>query len=86
VPFIQVDLAPEEEHLALAILDRITGMAEIDPAMLNMLLQDVNTGEAALQELLSAMADEAGIDDGKDDADGTGKDPAVCPQCGFVLA
>ena len=53
VPFIQVDLAPEEEHLALAILDRITGMAEVDPAMLNALLEDVNTGEAALQELLA---------------------------------
>lgn len=61
VPFIQVDLAPEEEHLALAILDRITGMAEVDPAMLNALIEDVNTGEPALQELLAQMADEAGI-------------------------
>ena len=61
VPFIQVDLAPEEEHLALAILDRITGMAEVDPAMLNALLEDVNTGEAALQELLAQMAEDAGM-------------------------
>ena len=63
-------------------------MAEIDPAMLNMLLQDVNTGEPALQELLAAMADEAGIGEGdsKDDADGGGKESAVCPKCGYVLA
>lgn len=61
VPYIQVDLAPEEEHLALAILDSITGMAEIDPAILNALLEDVQTTEPALQELLARMAEDAGM-------------------------
>lgn len=87
VPFIQVDLAPEEEHLALAILDRITGMAEVDPAMLNALLEDVNTGEAALQELLDEMAKEAGVMPGDDPGDGAGggedKKATVCPSCGY---
>ena len=87
VPYIQVDLAPEEEHLALAILDRITGMAEVDPAMLNALLEDVNTGEAALQELLDEMAKEAGVMPGDDPGDGAGggedKNATVCPSCGY---
>jgi ParB-like chromosome segregation protein Spo0J len=87
VPFIQVDLAPEEEHLALAILDRITGMAEVDPSILNALLEDVNTGEAALQELLAQMADEAGIvsGDGSGSGDAGKRENAasVCPSCGY---
>lgn len=87
VPYIQVDLAPEEEHLALAILDRITGMAEVDPAVLVMLLDDVSTGEAALQELLDEMAKESAIVPDDDSGDGGGgsadKKATVCPSCGY---
>lgn len=87
VPYIQVDLAPDEEHLALAILDRITGMAEIDPAILNALLEDVQTTEPALQELLDEMAKDAGVVPGDDPDGGAGagdkKDATVCPSCGY---
>lgn len=87
VPFIQVDLAPEEEHLALAILDRITGMAEVDPAMLGELLKDVNTGEPALQELLAKMAEEAKIAPPVPPDDETKAGQAVtCPRCGYEFA
>jgi hypothetical protein len=61
VPYIQVELSPDEEKLALAVFDPITHMAEIDGTMLNELLQEINTGEAALQELLESMAIDAGL-------------------------
>lgn len=59
VPYLQVELTEEEERLALAIFDPITNMAEADAAILDELLQDVNTGEAALQELLTGLAEDA---------------------------
>lgn len=61
VPYLQVDLTEAEERLALAIFDPITNMAETDAAILDELLQDVNTGEAALQELLATLATDAGL-------------------------
>ena len=61
VPYLQVDLTEAEERLALAIFDPITNMAETDAAILDKLLQDVNTGEAALQALLATLATDAGI-------------------------
>lgn len=56
VPYIQVDLSPEEEALALATFDAITNMAETDAAKLDALLRDVNTSEAALMELIAETA------------------------------
>lgn len=61
VPYIEVDLSPEEERLALAIFDPITYMAETDAEILDALLREVNTGEAALQELLAEMAEDANL-------------------------
>ena len=61
VPYLQVDLTEDEERLALAVFDPITNMAETDAAILDELLQDVNTGESALQELLATLAGDAGL-------------------------
>ena len=61
VPYIEVDLSEDEERLALAVFDPITNMAETDAAILDDLLREVNTGEAALQALLAEMAEGAGI-------------------------
>jgi len=61
VPYIQVELSEAEEKLALAIFDPIGAMAETDSAILDELLRDVNTGEAALQELLAELAEDAGL-------------------------
>lgn len=61
VPVLQVDLSEEEERLALATFDPITYMAETDAAQLETLLAGLNTGEAALQELLAQLAADAGI-------------------------
>jgi hypothetical protein len=38
-------------------------MAEVDAAALDALLREVQTGDAALQAMLDALAEEAGIDD-----------------------
>jgi hypothetical protein len=56
VPYLEVDLSPDEERLALAVFDPITNMAEIDPAIFDDLLHDINTDEPALQALLDELA------------------------------
>lgn len=61
VPYIQVDLDPASERLALAVFDPITYMAETDAAMLDSLLKEISTGEEALQALLAEMAEDAGL-------------------------
>lgn len=89
VPYIQVDLSPEEEALALATFDAITNMAETDAAKLDELLCDVQTGEAALMELVGQMAEDAGIAPPNFEPIGIDelprldqKKPVVCPECG----
>lgn len=71
VPVSYVDLSPKEEALILAALDHITGMAGVDNEQLDALLREVSTGNAALQEMFSAMAQDAGLLDG---LDGLGED------------
>lgn len=68
VPYLLVDLTPEEEKLALAVYDKITNMADIDSDVLEQLMYDVNTSEIALQELLAEMSEEAGIGFGEDNS------------------
>lgn len=61
VPVKYVELSEAEEKLAIAVFDPITYMAETDAAILDELLQEINTGEASLQELLEGMAIDAGL-------------------------
>jgi len=61
VPYITVELTPEEEALALATLDPLTNMAGTDGAKLDELLQQVQTDEAAIQAMLAGLAEEAGL-------------------------
>lgn len=91
VPYIEVDLSPDEEKLALAIFDPITYMAETDTAILDALLRDVNTGEAALQELLAGLAEDAGIDytavgapEDFNEYDEEIETDYCCPKCGYA--
>ncbi len=56
VPYIKVDLEEHEARLALATFDYITYLAEYDNAILDDLLQDVNTDSPELQSLLSDLA------------------------------
>ena len=62
VPVVYVDLTDAEEKLVLATLDPISAMATADKAILDQLLADVSTGDAALQELIAKTAEAASID------------------------
>jgi hypothetical protein len=59
VPVDWVELTPEEERLALAVLDPISEMATRDDEALAGLLAEVETQDEGLAELLRSMADEA---------------------------
>jgi len=59
-----VDLSEEEERLALATMDPISELATVDAGKLDELLREVNTGDAALQQLLSDLAEDNGVLDG----------------------
>jgi DNA modification methylase len=56
IPATIVELSPEEERLALAVLDPITEMATRDQDILDQLLADVETQDAGLQALLDELA------------------------------
>lgn len=56
VPFIKVDVSEGEERLILASFDPITNQAYYDKEVLDSLLREVATGDAALQSLLSDLA------------------------------
>lgn len=62
IPFIEVDLSPDEEALALASFDWITQMAVYDKDALEDLLASIDTDNEDLQALLDQMAQENGID------------------------
>jgi hypothetical protein len=61
VPCLQVDIPEDKEATALLVFDTITGMAETDKANMDALMRDAATGEAALQELLSELAEKNGL-------------------------
>ena len=78
LPVTYVDLTPAEEAFALATLDPISAMAATDRDRLAALLEDVSTGEAAVQAMIADMAEREGIVDGfLDDAreSGDGSSP-----------
>ena len=75
VPVVYVDLTDAEEKLVLATLDPISAMATADKAILDELLADVSTGNAALQELIAKTAEAAGLEIAPDVGDIEEVDP-----------
>ncbi len=63
VPVTYVDLSESEEALILATLDPISSLATADADKLRDLLEDVSTGDAALMQMISDMAEREGIVD-----------------------
>jgi hypothetical protein len=61
VPVTWVELSEEEEHLILASLDPLAAMATADAGALDALLSSVNSGEAAVQAMLSQLAARSGL-------------------------
>src|SRR5262249_6207755 len=61
VPFVEVDVTKDEERLILATFDPITGLATYDKELLESLLREVSTGEAAINQLLGDLAKANGL-------------------------
>lgn len=59
-----VDLSEEDEKKALATMDPISEMAQVDGAALDLLLRDVQTGSEALQTMLAELAADANLYEG----------------------
>lgn len=64
LPYDAIDVDEATEHKILATLDPLAAMATTDTEKLDELLRDIQTGEAAVQEMLSELAEGAGLDYG----------------------
>ncbi len=89
VPVLVGSWDEAQERLILASLDPIAALAGADAQKLDALLREVSTGDAALQEMLAGLAEDAGItppdfqpgtleEQGRLDE----KKKCVCPECG----
>lgn len=65
VPVVYVELSEAEENLVLATLDPITGLAVADSQKLDDLLRDVQSDDAAIQQMLSDLAMKPYVPDDK---------------------
>lgn len=61
VPISVTDLSEAEAKLALAISDPIAAMAETDKKQLDSLLREIETNDEALSQMVTDMAEAAGI-------------------------
>ena len=66
VPVLVLDVSEEEAWKILATHDPLAAMAEADPAILDDLLRDVATNNAALAAMLEELKDEAGVREEKE--------------------
>ena len=88
VPYVLVDVAESDEAYVLSTFDPITSLAQIDPAAFADVLRDVDTGSAAIQEMLAEMAEQAGIDlsgiefPEYDESVADEVEYITCPECG----
>jgi ParB-like chromosome segregation protein Spo0J len=92
IPVTYVELSEAEEALVLATFDPISALAGTDQELLRALLDEVSTGEEAVQQMLSDLAANEGIippdfapvgidEQGRLDE----KAKTVCPECGHVF-
>lgn len=88
IPVLILDVNEAESDKLLATFDPIAAMAESDPAALDALLRNVDTGSEALQKMLAELAEGAGLycpdfkpgseeDQGRLDK----KAKVTCPEC-----
>lgn len=93
IPVKYVDVNEDEEALILTTLDPVAAMVEADADRLKLLIEQTSSGSAAVQQMLSDLADRAGIvpdfepvgidEQGKLD-ELSGKS-VECPECGHVF-
>lgn len=91
VPVDYYDLSPDEEIKAILYIDQTTRMSVYDAELLEPILYDISTGEAALMAMVAELAEQEGIippdfepvpaaDQPKLDRKKT--KPVTCPECG----
>ena len=89
VPVLVLDVTEAEARVLLASYDPLGAMAETNAEALEALLREVTVSDAALQEMLAGLAEQAGIT--PPDFQPTGveeqgrldqKTAVTCPECG----
>ncbi len=61
IPITYVDLTPGEEAEILSTLDPLSALATVDKEQLDLLLRDVQSSDAAIQQMLTNLAAKSGI-------------------------
>ena len=85
IPVSYVELSEDEERLVLATYDSVGDLAFADKDRLRELLESVSSKEAAVQQLLSSVATEAGILDAVGSPEAKPDSSVTCPSCGEVF-
>ena len=84
-PVLVLDVTEEEARYLIATHDSLGAMAEPDGAILDALMREMNSGDSAVQAMLAALAESAGLY-GEADPETVPrldeKTPTVCPNCG----
>lgn len=81
VPVLVLDVDEAEADKILATFDPLAAMAESDAARLDQLLRNVDTGSDAVQEMLAAIASDAGLyRDATDGGPADSEPPSAQPQ------
>jgi DNA modification methylase len=81
LPVLVLDVDEAEGDKVLATLDPLAAMAESDAAKLDAILREVNTGSPELQQMLSDLAEDAGLyqDEAKEIVEDEIHEPPVDP-------
>ena len=79
VPVLVLDVSEEEAWKILATHDPLAAMAEADPALLDDLLREVSTSNAALAAMLEELKDEAGVREEKEIVEDEVPEPPADP-------
>jgi len=83
IPYLLVDVSPEEEQTLLAVLDPVSALAEADKEQLGTLLKAIQAEDAAVANLLKDLALTAIPP--QDTVSFTIEDRPTCPTCGQKL-
>ena len=81
LPVLILDVNESEGDKVLATLDPLAAMAEADKVKLDAILREVDTGSPELQQMLSDLADEAGLyqEENKEIVEDEAPEPPVDP-------
>jgi len=86
IPVSYVELSEDEERLVLATYDSVGDLAFADKDRLRELLESVSSKEAAVQQLLSSVATEAGLLAAVGTPEAKPEHSVTCPACGEVFS